>query len=37
MMLEVFIVKRIERTPEQVTIIGNASLWRDDGLRIYEV
>jgi 3-hydroxymyristoyl/3-hydroxydecanoyl-(acyl carrier protein) dehydratase len=36
MMLEIH-VKRIEHTPEQVTIIGDASLWRDDGLRIYEV
>ena len=26
-----------KHTPEQVTIIGDASLWRDDGLRIYEV
>ncbi|MBE2195506.1 MAG: hypothetical protein IAE83_15135 [Anaerolinea sp.] len=30
-------VKDIMRTPDRVTVIGDASLWRDDGLRIYEV
>lgn len=30
-------IKRIDVTVERVTIIGDASLWRDDGLRIYEV
>jgi 3-hydroxymyristoyl/3-hydroxydecanoyl-(acyl carrier protein) dehydratase len=30
-------IKRIEVKADQVVIIGDASLWRDDGLRIYEV
>ena len=30
-------IKRIDITAERVIIIGDASVWRDDGLRIYEV